>query len=451
MRIKSITVGGFRNLRKTQLLLGNITAIISPNNYGKSNLLEAIDFGMQFLSANFKVRGFMMRWVRGIPINHALAHDPFYFSVEFEDESLGSHRFVRYGFTFSWFRDDGSGQVITDEWLETRANESVRYTSYLKRPEGKYRPFKGSSSFRKIALESSQLSIDILSALEEIELHPVIAAIRNIHYHICSSLDLGERFQAAPIEYIDDSTDGGISFDDRDVPRALYQLSQKDPERYALFLEAVYSLFPEFADVTVQPYELKQKPDTNMLVIGNDKQISSTQASAVPDAGMSVPFRIRDEMYRILITSRNLNQPINMSMMSTGTKRIFWLLANVFIASSKGMTLVGVEELETSIHPRLLKGLLDTLDEVLADTSLIISSHSPFLIQYIKPEKIYVGAPLQDGTAYFSKVQQNRVKALVSASRDVGMSVGEYLFELMAGDRDSADILSFYLGGVPNG
>lgn len=444
MKIKSITVGGFRNLRKTQLLLGNITAIISPNNYGKSNLLEAIDFGAKFLSSNSKGRGFMMRWIRGIPINSALAHEPFYFSVEFEDEKLGCHRFVRYGFTFSWYRDDGSGQAITDEWLETRATESVRYTSYLKRSEGKYRPSKDSASFRKLALENTQLSIDVLSALEEIDLHPIITAIRNIHYHICSSLDLGERFQAAPIEYIDDTADGSIAFDDKDVPRALYQLSQKDPERYSLFLEAVYSLFPEFIDVTVQPYELKQKPDINMVVIGTDAQIAS-------DADAAVPFRIRDEMYRILITSQNLNQPINMSMMSTGTKRIFWLLANVFIASSQGIALVGVEELETSIHPRLLKGLLDTLDEVLADTSLIISSHSPFLVQYIKPEKIYVGAPHQDGTAHFCKVQPNRVKSLVSASRDVGMSVGEYLFELMTGDTDSAATLSFYLGGAPNG
>ena len=52
MKIKSVTVGGFKNLDKTKLLLDNITAIISPNNYGKSNLLEAIDFGCEFLSLN---------------------------------------------------------------------------------------------------------------------------------------------------------------------------------------------------------------------------------------------------------------------------------------------------------------------------------------------------------------------------------------------------------------
>lgn len=41
MKINSITVGGFKNLNTTKLELDNICAIISPNNYGKSNLLEA--------------------------------------------------------------------------------------------------------------------------------------------------------------------------------------------------------------------------------------------------------------------------------------------------------------------------------------------------------------------------------------------------------------------------
>lgn len=69
MRLLSITLGGFKNLGDTTLLLDGITAIVSPNNYGKSNLLEAIDFATDFLSSNGKSRKNMMAWVKGIPIN----------------------------------------------------------------------------------------------------------------------------------------------------------------------------------------------------------------------------------------------------------------------------------------------------------------------------------------------------------------------------------------------
>ena len=55
MRIISITVAGFKNIKRTKLELGNICAIISPNNYGKSNLIEAISFGFDFIHESRKV------------------------------------------------------------------------------------------------------------------------------------------------------------------------------------------------------------------------------------------------------------------------------------------------------------------------------------------------------------------------------------------------------------
>ena len=443
MKIRSITIGGFKNLKRSTLQLENITAVISPNNYGKSNLLEAIDFGVDFLTSNSKDRKTMMKWIRGIPINKTIENDEFFFEIEIEDGTLGEYRFIRYGYSFRWFRDDGKGQRITNEWIETRPNESVRYTAFLKRSEGKYRKEKETNSFRKINLEDSQLAIDVLAAMEDIAIQPVIKAITEIDYHICSSLDLGDRFQAAPIEYVDRDDDGCIAFDDKDVPRALFKLKEQYPDKYTLFLEAIYSLFPEFIDVSIQSYTLNvENSKVNVIISADEGDLVPT---TLEDAQKDIPFKIKDELYRVIITNKNLNQPINISMMSTGTKRIFWLLANVFIASAKGMSFVGVEELETSIHPRLLKGLLEILDEVLDDTSLLVSSHSPFLVQYIKAEKIYVGMPNTEGTAEFKKTKTSKTKALIRTARDNGMAVGEFLFELMAGDQDSIETLSFFL------
>lgn len=44
MEVKNITIGGFKNLAKTKIELNKITALVSPNNYGKSNFLLAINF-----------------------------------------------------------------------------------------------------------------------------------------------------------------------------------------------------------------------------------------------------------------------------------------------------------------------------------------------------------------------------------------------------------------------
>lgn len=441
MKLKSITVGGFKNLEKTRLLLDGMIAIVSPNNYGKSNLLEAIDFGVDFIFSSPKDRQLMMSWVRGIPINKELENEEFYFEVEYIDESLEDYRFVRYGYCFSWYRDDGSGQRILNEWLDARAVESVRYTSYIKRDESMYRKAKETSAFRKINVDSNQLIVELIAAIPDVPIQPVARSIKNLDYHICASLDVRHRFQASPIEFVAPATDNGIAFDDQDVPRALYQLSRVDKSKYDLFLEAVYNLFPEFSDIRVQSYEIK-KDDFMIESLTSSADGTLTHADS---SDKEIPFRIKDELYRLILKSEYLNQQINMSMMSTGTKRVFWLLANAFIASSKHISCFGVEELETSIHPKLLRMLLEILNEAIDDTSVIISSHSPYLIQYLKPDCIYLGVPNKKGTAAFKKIKSSCVHSLANVSRDNGMSVGEYLFELMSGDNDNAELLSLYL------
>ena len=93
--LKSLTVGGFKNLRTTRLRFDHPSiAVISPNNYGKSNLLEALDFATDFISASPKQRANMMSWVDAIPLTPELANEPFSFEMELDAPELGEYRFI---------------------------------------------------------------------------------------------------------------------------------------------------------------------------------------------------------------------------------------------------------------------------------------------------------------------------------------------------------------------
>lgn len=439
MRIISITVAGFKNIKKTKLELDSICAVISPNNFGKSNLIEAIDFGFDFIHESRKGRKNMMSWIRGIPLCTVMENDEYFFEMEFEDEELEDYRYAKYGFSFKWHRDDESGDVITNEWIEARENTSVRYTAFLKRSEGKYRKGKSTTGFRKLDIDDLQLAIDVLGLLDEIEINGIIKDVQEITFRICSSLDLRDRYQPSPLEYIEDEEDV-IKFDDEDVPRALCILKKKNPELYGLFEDAVYTLFPEFEAINLNEYTLSdQHAEPEITVKFGEKVISTA------DMGGKIPFKLREHVYRLFVKSEYLNQPMSMANMSTGTKRVIWLLANAYIANQVNTGIVGVEEIETSIHPKMMKQLLEVLEEALGNAPLIVSSHSPFLVQYIKPEKIYVGIPNKSGMAEFRRIQKNKVKQLISNARDLELSVGEYLFELLSGDSDSYDILESYL------
>ena len=439
MNIKSITIGGFKNIASTKIALDKIVVLVSPNNYGKSNLIEAINFGVDFLTAGKKNRKAMMKWLKGIPLVSSLAQEDFRFELEFDDPELGEYRHVKYGFSFSWFRDDGTGQRITDEWLEARKTESIRYSSFIRRNDSKYRKSYSTTAYRNVLLDESQLAIDVISSIENIDIADVVKSIQNVKCQICSSLDMQARFTPSAIEFIyTDDGDAHIDFDDEDLPKALFNLRKSHPEKYTLFREAFFTLFPEFTDFSLQSFELKDEQTEKLRAIISERENNKDGAN------YPIPFQLKEEMHRMMVESEHINQPINASLMSTGTKRIVWLLANIFMSNCSGISLLGIEEIETSIHPRQLKKLLEILINSQGNTKIIASSHSPFIIQYLKLEQIYIGLP-GGGTATFRNVSDSKTKNLRTASRNLGVSAGEYLFELMSGGSDSANILNQYL------
>lgn len=441
MTIKRITVGNFKNISETTLDLSNMIALVSTNNYGKSNLLESIQFGFDYISASAKGRNNMMHWSKGIPLSPSLAGNDYIFSIEFDDPTLGIYRYVKYGFRFSWFNDQETGAIITDETIEMRPSESVRYTAYLKRSEGLYRAAKSKMNFRKITLAKDILAIDVISSFDNIEISEVINRIKSLSYRMCNTLELDDSFRPNPIEF-EIGNQFPMPFDDEDIPRTLSILKRDKPECFKLFVETIYDLFPEFKSIELNSYIIKEKQPLKAIVLSqNDNNTTDTQ---------ELPYRIKDEIYRLIINSKYLNQPISMEHMSTGTKRIFWLIANAIFGDYCNINILGVDEIETSIHPKMIRNLLESLSDILKSTSMIVTSHSPYLIQYLKPESIYVGVPNESGIASFKRIQHTKVRSLINVSHDLEVSIGEYLFELLSGDEDSAAILSAYLEDSDN-
>lgn len=434
MKLLSITVGGFRNLSRTTLRLPGIIAVVSPNNFGKSNLLDAIAFASDFISSSPKSRDAMMARADAIPLVTSMASAPYEFLVEFEDEGADpEYRVVRYGFSLVWARDDGSGRRIVDETLQA-SPDGKRWTSFLRRDSGQYRKSKETRSFRRVSLESNQLAIDVLTAIDDIEINHTVKSIQTLSFAICSSLDASQRFDPLPVDFTwERLSDSDLVLDDRDLPRALYRLKTIAPDRYQDLLFAIHTLFPSFVSVSVDAYEVRQDVHD---------QLSATFEG---DEGVDVPLRIRDEMYRVTIRDEHLNQPVDVSRMSTGTKRLIWLVTNVIIGGEIGAGCVAIEEVETSIHPRMLEELLETLDENLRESSLILTSHSPYLVQYLRPESLYVGVPRQDGVASFRRIRPGAVDEVIENARSRGMGYGDYLFDLMSGGDDGVRALSEYL------
>ena len=69
MKIQAVLIDGFKNLSNVRIKLDAITALVALNNFGKSNVLDAIDFGLTFIKSTLEDKEEMMSNSNLIPIN----------------------------------------------------------------------------------------------------------------------------------------------------------------------------------------------------------------------------------------------------------------------------------------------------------------------------------------------------------------------------------------------
>ncbi len=61
--------------------------------------------------------------------------------------------------------------------------------------------------------------------------------------------------------------------------------------------------------------------------------------------------------------------------------------------------------------------LLEILNESIGDASLLLTRHSPYLVQYRKPENLYIGVPNGDGAASFRRMNPSKLKGAIGSRR----------------------------------
>ena len=157
-----------------------------------------------------------------------------------------------------------------------------------------------------------------------------------------------------------------------------------------------------------------------------------------------VPFIFTDSIYSMSIVDDRMIQPVNFENLSDGAKRIFLMLTFAIIADVKGLSLIAIEEPENSINPGLLQNYLDVLSQLINNCKIIITSHSPYILQYLNPHSIYVGLCNEIGESRFSRIASRKVNRLYKDASIYDKSVGDYIFNILSSS-DSLEYLKEYI------
>lgn len=393
MDILSITVGGFRNINSTKLDFNKFTALVGLNGYGKSNVMDAIDIGFSFIQfpANGKVS--LMNSKENIPILRSFAGKNYSFSVEAKLESFHQSFMIQYSFSFAWGTDQKPAKILSENLRIKTAEKGQKYNLYITRDDliAKYKSSVSGRCNKAIKIDSNSLVINKLLAIDDLYYLDILQQINNIQFFIERHLDASSSYMPAPfvIKGVQELELQGI----QNIPRAMYFLKRDFPDKFELLINAFQQVFPNITNVHVQEIKLNDNPVINF---SDDSPVIFT-----------------DSFYSMSVLDKGLIQPIRFENLSDGTKRIFLIMAFAVIADIKGLSMIAIEEPENSIHPNLLQSYVDILGQLVNNCKIIMTSHSPYILQYIDPRCIYIGKTSNENVVDFKRIAPSKINNLL--------------------------------------
>lgn len=429
MEIKKVRIKGYRNIKDVTLNLSKMTPLISLNSFGKSNVLTGINFGFDFIHNAPNIKKNMMCFEPAIPINIANQGDDYSLEVDFEAVFDNKKYLVNYGFSFSWIQDKKDSEIKTESLRIKLLEKGQKYNQLILR-DSKKSVYKSSETGRcstNIKINSNELIINKLLAYDDYYYLEIVNQVNELNMYIDRHLDASGYYAIDPIVAKGLSplelNDGG------NIPRTIYALKSNYSEKFELLKNSFKMLFPFIEDLIIKEIDIKKqmKIETNLPITED------------------VPFTVDDKVYILFVIDKRLNQPLNFENLSDGAKRVFLLLTYAIIADLKGLSLLVIEEPENSIHPSLFQSYLEVLNRIVSTCKIIITSHSPYVIQYLPPSSIYIGVTNSKGIAQFKKISNSKSNSLLKDANDFDQSTGNYIFELLSGSDDDLEVLQSYL------
>jgi predicted ATPase len=279
--------------------------------------------------------------------------------------------------------------------------------------------YKSSESGRcssKIKVEPTDLVVNKLRAYDEIYYAEIIRKLNGMRIYMENNLDTKSFYQPDPIIR---KGIGDMMIDAENLPRIIYWLKNKFNDKYELLKDVYTQLFPDVEDFIVRQYKF-----------------NGTKNSKLPDDS---PFVVANAIHLLYVKDKNLAHPINFAIMSDGAKRVFMILTKIILSGVSNVSLIAIEEPENCVHPGLFQSYIRIISQLLDDCKIIITSHSPYIVSYLEPSWIHVGTNREPGVAEFFAFKKSGQKQLQQDAEEFNMSMGDYLFSLLADSENNLD------------
>ncbi|KPL23488.1 MAG: hypothetical protein AMJ75_05945 [Phycisphaerae bacterium SM1_79] len=407
MKLKQIRVDGYKNLINCVVNLGDFNVLVGPNNSGKSNLLEAlhvlglIAFGSPEDRKSI-LRGHTPLRRIGFSISHLVEHKdkPITVGITFEKVVDDILWVGDYAVTIRCApSEDAKGTIVSETLKGKPYGRKGPATKHISRKKEQFSILTRSGGKRQHRITQDNSSLSALPSLyaDPQELPPELVEF----YYAVRWLARTPIFALSPSELrreIDKDTPiGDFWVSGFDLGLVLDNIKEEGTY-YELFTESMCDMVAiENIHLHV---EVKKAPSKKAESNGTEKRI------------------------RCIIVERRGDSPSLIEEYSDGTLVIAAILAALCFKKRRGPILC-LEELETCLHPAALEKLLRFLRGHSDKWPVLITTHSPYLLNCVNPEDVNVAVVDETGAVTFKKVRNT--KQLRDYLKSGFMSFGDML------------------------
>lgn len=342
-RIEYLRVKNYRVLRDLELRpLAPFTVLLGPNGSGKSTLFDVFAFLAECFSTG--LRKAWDRRGRFRELRSRGSEGPIVIELKYRERPRIP--IITYHLAID---EDARGPFVQEEWLQWKRGSYGRPFRFLDFHQGAGRVVSGEmpdamDERQEERLESRELLA--VNTLGQFARHPRVSALRRFitgwylsYLTVDSTRGVPE---AGPQERLSATGDN--------LANVVQYLIEQHPERLDLILRTLSGRVPRL-----------ERVETEVLADGR------------------LLLQIRDAPFE---------RPILSKFASDGTLKMLAYLTVLYDPNPP--QLVGIEEPENHLHPRLLPELAEECREASSRTQLMVTTHSPFFVDGLRSKEVWV-------------------------------------------------------------
>jgi predicted ATPase len=343
-RIESIRIKNYRVLRDLELRdLTPLTVFLGPNGSGKSTVFDVFAFLAECFSDG--LRKAWDRRNRGRELKSRDANGPIEFELKYRESD--SSPIITYRLEIDEF-SNGSPYVVRERLQWKRKPRGAPY-KFLDFENGSGTVTTGETPDEGNERVEEQLSSpDVLAVntLGQLARNPRVNALREFITGWYLSYLSADNTRGVP----DAGPQDRLSKTGDNLPNVIQHLRERYPQRLTDILKRLSQRVP---------------------------RLERVDADIMPDGRLLL--QIKDAPFE---------RPIMSKFASDGTLKMLAYLTVLYDPDPP--RLVGIEEPENQLHPRLLTGLAEECRHATSKTQLMVTTHSPFFVSGLIPKEVWV-------------------------------------------------------------